>query len=349
MPRLRLVLMAALSCCVAAGFMQCASQKSKLEKAPATALKPQDDFKATMDAYNNADSIETKVRLWIDFLKRNPNNEYTLGTINHIVQNYYLKQKNDPDGAVKFALENLANLKDEKLKRRGDSTLIRLYGKVGNKDHLRELASQIEARRKLTLDDTIELGDAAVQAKDWDFAKKQGELLLARSTSETIRAEAGEKLSDEQAAKSADRRRGQAFMLMGRAALELNDAQTALAHFGSAAKTADHQYAGLLSWPYEELNLYWAKALLKSGDARAAMDKIAAEAVIQGDKPALEVLQESLKTAGIKETPQQYSDRARPRIAKTMPAFSAVDYDKKKLSWGELKGQVTLLAFWAPT
>jgi len=122
MPKLRLFLLAALSCWVAICFVQC------------SARKPQDDFKATIDAYKKADNPAAKIRLWRDFLKRNPANIYTVFGVDYATQNYFLEQQKDPDGAVKFALEYLGNLKEEKLKRRADSTLILLYGKAGNKD-----------------------------------------------------------------------------------------------------------------------------------------------------------------------------------------------------------------------
>lgn len=182
----------------------------------------------------------------------------------------------------------------------------------------------------MTLDNCTALGEAALKAKDGEFATKQGKLLLAKNTPQAVRAEAGqEKLSDEDVAKSVARNRGRALMIMGQGALELNDAKTALGYFGDAAKIAPRQYAGPLLWPFRDLNLYWAKALLKTGDAQGTMDKIAVESAILGDKAALEVLQEALRAAGSKENQLQYVDRMRPKIAKTMPAFFAYDYDKK--------------------
>jgi len=43
------------------------------------------------------------------------------------------------------------------------------------------------------------------------------------------------------------------------------------------------------------------------------------------------------------------AQRVEPTIAKGMPAFSVYDYRKNRFSWDDLKGSVTLLAFWFPT
>jgi hypothetical protein len=352
MLRVRLFLLTALSCWIAICFAQCSTDRRKPGETQATsaALNAEDDSKTTFDAYKKPGSPESKIRLAHDFLKRNPNNRFTIEAVEYVAQDYFLEQKKDPDGAVKFALQYLANLNDENLKRRADLTLIALYGKTGDKTRLHELAGQVDARRGLTLDDCAALAEAALKAKDGEFAVKLGELLMAKNTPHAVRAKAGqEMLSDEKVAQSIARNRARALILMGRGALEMNDAKTALDYFGEAAKTAQRQYAGPLLWPYRDLNLYWAKALLKTGNAQGAMGKIGVETAILSDKTALEVLQEALSATGSKENPRQYVDRTRPGIAKTMPAFSAYNYDQKKVNWNELKGQVSLLTFWSPT
>jgi len=352
MSKFRILALAGASCLVALSSIQCG--RPGTEKgggtAPAAAVKPGDDFKATMDAYNKTNDAGTKIRLWRDFLSRNPNNSYTLGTIDYVVSSYYLKEKNDPEGAVKFALENMAKIMDEKLKRRADSGLLRLYGKVGRKEQLRELAAHIQTTRELSLTERLEVADAAAEAKDWDLARNQCDALLTENTPEKIRADAGaEKRTDEQVKNSLERYRGQALTLLGRASLELKDTKAALAHFAEAGKLAKYDYAGLPVWPFEDLNLHWAKALLESGDARGAMAQVSRDAIIQEKKDAIDLLGEAHRGAGIKETLQRYIERRRPAITKPMPQFAAYDYDKKKVRYDQMKGTVTLLAFWSPT
>ena len=95
------LLLAAVSLAFASASVQCSGNmlvKNEGSAAPAASLEPKDDFKATMDAFTAAKDPETKSRLWFDFLKRNPNNDYTLGTIDYLVSQYYLKEKKDPEG-----------------------------------------------------------------------------------------------------------------------------------------------------------------------------------------------------------------------------------------------------------
>jgi hypothetical protein len=349
MSRIRFFALAGLSCLIAALSVQCSRPKS--EKAPtAAALKPADDFKATMDAYGKAKDPEAKIRLWLDFLSRNPNSSYTLGAINYVVTNHYLEQKKDPEGAVDFAIEHMAKITDAKLKRRADSALVRLYGRVGKKDQLRQFAGQIQARRGLDLGEHLAVADAAVEAKDWDLARTHCEALLKENTPDKIRSDpAFEKSTDEELRKRVEQNRGQALVILGRAALESNDTKAALAHFAEAGKLARYDYAGLPCWPFEDLNLHWARALLKDGDPRAALGKISRDAIIQEKKEALAVLADAHRAAGIEGDLQRYIERVKPTIVRKMPVFSAYDYDKKKVSYDQLKGTITLLTFWFPT
>jgi hypothetical protein len=353
MSLLRIFALGGLACLFGAFAVQCSkptSEKPATATAPAGSLKPEDDYKATMDAYNKVKDPDDRLRLWLDFLGRNPNNRYTLGTINYVVRNHYLDQKKDLEGAVKFTVEHMSKITDEKLKRRADMQLIRLYGKVGRKDQLRELAGRTGTRRELTADEHLEVADAAIEAKDWDFARQYCEALLKKNTVEKIRSKVGsEKRTDQELQKEVDQNRGRATFILGRAALESNDTESALVHFTEAGKLARHDYAGLTCWPLGDLNVHWAKALLKSGNARSALQKISKDAIIQEKKEALELLADAHKSAGIKGDLQGYIERTRPAIARSMPSFYAYDYDKRKVSYDQLKGRVTMLAFWFPT
>lgn len=353
MGRIRIPTMACLCCLVALPFPHCSRNRAENSAgvpAPTGTLKPADDFKATLDAYGKATDAEVKARLWFDFLARNPNNNYTPGTIFGLVNRYFLDLKKDPEGAVRFAVKNVAQITDEKLKRRADSGLMRLYGRLGKKDEMRQLVGRMQTRGPLDLVERITAAEASLEARDWDFARNHCEALLEENTPERVRSEPGqEKSSGEQLQRSLDRNRGRALFMLGRAALELNDCKTSLGHFGEAGKLATYDYVGLPSWPFSDLNLHWAKALLRSGNPEAALDRISRDAMILERKSALEVLADAHRAAGLKGSLREYIDHTKPSITRDMAPFSAYDYDRKKVSYDSLKGKVTLLAFWFPT
>jgi tetratricopeptide (TPR) repeat protein len=347
----RTLLLAAVPLCLALGGVRCskhAAEKTGGSAAPAS-TKPSDDFKATVDAFNASKDTEAKNRLWFDFLKRNPNNDYTLDTIDYLVSQYFLKERKDPEGAVRFAVEQMKEIRDAKLKQRAETAMISLYGEVGKKKELRELAEEIKARRGLTLSESILVAEAALDAGDWQFARAESETLLRRNTPENIRAEAGaQKLTDEQVRQSVARNRGQALLARGRAALELKESRAALADFAEAGKLASYDFVGLPAWPFRDLDLYWAKALLQNGDPQGALKKISVDAMIRGGAEAMQVLSEAYRAQGGNGSLEEYIARTRPSIARTIPEFSAYDYNKKKVRYADLKGEVTLIAFWNP-
>ena len=346
------LLRAALPLALALGGVQCSNYRPEEtggSTAPPASVKPADDFKATMDAFTASKDPEARSRLWFDFLKRNPDNDYTLGTIDYLVSQYYLKEKKDPDGAVRFALDHMKNIRDPKLRRSAETAMIVLYAKVGNKKELRQLAGQVESQRGLTLSERILVVEAAQEAKDWEFARAQSEVLLRQNTPENIRAEAGEgKLTDEQVGQSVARNRGQGLIVRGHAALELKNTRSALADLTEAGKLATYDYAGLPAWPFEDLDIYWAKALLQNGDPHAALEKVSIDSMIRGNKEAMEVFSEAYRALGDNGSLDEYIARTRPTIARTMPEFSVYNYDKKKVRYSDIKGRVTLLAFWNP-
>jgi len=178
----------------------------------------------------------------------------------------------------------------------------------------------------------------------------QSETLMKKNTAAAIRAEAGDReLSDAQVQSTIGRNRSQALQSLGRAHLHMGDPKAAIASFEEAGQFATYNHAGFPAWPLDDLNLFWARALLQAGDHVAALEKVSVEAVIQERKDALEILEEAAVAAGDGDDLAAYIGRTRPEIARTMPEFSAYDYDGNQVHYRDLKGKVTLLSFWFPT
>ena len=55
------------------------------------------DFTETMNAHNTLTSDEEQFELWKEFLARNPNGSYTVGTIEYLAMQHYIRRLEDPD------------------------------------------------------------------------------------------------------------------------------------------------------------------------------------------------------------------------------------------------------------
>jgi len=237
------------------------------------------------------------------------------------------------------------------LKSQGDLLLVRLYGKAGDKDALGQMAHKMQLRRTLELGEQEAILDAAVACGDWDLAQEHSDLLLRRGTREVIRAEAGEKeLSDGQVESAVKRYRGKALFTQGRAALELGYPDTALERFTEVDQLAERSYVEYPVWPFESLDVHWGKALLRAGRHADAAGRVAVEAAILGNSNAEEVFREAYLAMGDDgDGYDRYLEHTREKAAKKVPEFTAYDYEGKEISYTNLKGRVTLLAFWFPT
>lgn len=307
------------------------------------------DFNETMDAWLHAEG-EAKAQLAFDFLERNPNSNHSLGFVEYLAKNYYLDQKKDPEKAIAFALAQVEKIQNPHVERSVDLFLLQLYGDAGDSRGLRKLVNKIEFERELSLEEHQTIADSAIAAEDWEMVLRQSETLLKKNTAGTIRAEAGSRrLSDAQVLATIEANSRKALQSLGRAHLHMGDAKAAIASFERAGETATYNYAGFPAWPLNDLNLFWARALLEKGDHQAAMEKISFEAVIQERKDALEILEEAMAAAGNEGGLHEFISQTKPEIARIMPEFSAYDYEGNKVYYGDLKGRVTLLAFWFPT
>lgn len=306
------------------------------------------DFEETMDLYNKATSDEEKHQLWFDFLERNPGGNYTEGTIAYLVDSYYMDKNDDPEGALDFIRASLTDIDDEALRAECKLLMFGVYGQSKDAEGLQELAAEYEAAGDLSLDTHKAIINAASSAGAWQVVRDHGTMMMEKSTLERIKAEyADNNYSDEEAGKRVRAIKMTALENVGRSSTELGELDHALATFTQGEEYASYSYSGV---QYHSLNLYWAEALLQAEDYKACMEKIAADAIIGGDDDAFEIFKQAyLADGGQQSALDDYVESVRHDIARTMPQFSAYDYDGNKVDYDSLKGKVTLLAFWFPT
>jgi tetratricopeptide (TPR) repeat protein len=302
---------------VSFSLIQCGGHKTEV-----AGLDVKEDFDKTLEIYRGMETDEEKIQLWLEFLDRHPGEEGTAGVVEYLTHMQYLSDEKDPAAAIAFVKEHMAMAKDEKAKADFDDVFFELMGEIGIED--------------------------GAKADDWTMVLAFGEERLNALTPEKVRAEAeDEELTDEQVAERIRDRKGEALYRIGKANVQLGEVEKGLAAYKDASAFVPLSAAG---FSYSDFYKAWARTLLDTGDHKAAMNTIAADAVTAGDEDALAIFKEAyLADGGSESRFDGYVEKLRLEVAKPVPSFAAYDYDGKKLEYGNLKGKVTLLAFWFPT
>lgn len=327
---------------MSAPLFQCSGEHTERAAIPGN---PDEDFQMTMDAFDSTEDPEEKAALWLAFLERNPSNGYTVGTLQYLATQYYLGLKNDPDSAIAFLKIKLAHLQDPELAAEGQRLLIELMGEAGRSEELTELVRKLEGETDFTVEDDEAVYRASIAAGNWELVTEFSEAALGKLATMLEDSEL-----DEDTIESIGHRRSSALMSLAWAKSNLGDDDEALALFEEAGKTAQFDYTGFSTWPTQEFDLYYGKALLKSGKAEEAIARLGPQGVILGDLGALDVLAEAYRAeTGSSEGFTDFVEETRHRIARELPDFKMFDYDGKEVLSSDITGKATLLVFWFPT
>lgn len=333
------VLVLVLAC---AGLTQCGGED---QKAVAIPENPDEDFQMTMDAFDGTENPEEKAGLWFAFVERNPSTGYTVGTLQYLATEYYMGLKNDPDAAIAFVKIKLSHLQDPELIAEGQRLLIEILGEAGRGDELSELVRKLEREAEFVVDDDEAVYTAAVSAENWELAREFSEAAAGKLAEELKDSE-----FDESEVASVEMQRSAALLSLAWATSNLGEDDEALDLFEQAGKSAQFDYTGFSSWPTQEFDLYYGKALLKSGKVQEAISTVGPKAVILGDLAAMDVLAAAYQAdTGSADGFTDFVEKTRHQIARELPGFKVFDYDGKEVDSADLKGKATLLAFWFPT
>lgn len=312
------------------------------------ALKPEDDFRRTMDAYNAEKDPEAQFKLWFAFLERNPDNNYTVGTINYLVGAYYIEHVKDPDAGIRFLDAALARIADDGKKSQAKRNYIGLHAARKDAAALRALRAEMEAAGGLNLQDYGVFADGFATAGEWAAVRDLCAEAEGKLTAEFVRAQnPNRKMTDEQVQRTLTNARAELNRQYGRAFVGLGDLPAAVGKFAEASKYSTYNYAGVA---YGGVTQDWAKALIATGDHAGALKLLAPEALIYGDADALKLYEQAWTAAGNDIAGfAAHLGKARAEAARPAPDFTAFGYDGKPVTFADVKGEVTFLGFWFPT
>ena len=305
-------------------------------------------YRTFRGAYIDAASRAEQVALVEAFVAEHPDHRaagyYATDLITH-----YAHDLGQPAQACAAVEPLLARITDPEGRLELAAQLAPVAAEAGRPLDLAPYIAAVEAQGPLGFDARETVMAAACKVGDWPLAASHAEAALARSTPEAWREDnPNRELSDDEVATRAQRRRVTA--LTYRAWALYNQGQTADAFtlFEQADRDRVNDYLGLVSAP---LDRFWASALLREGNAAAALERISRDAAFGDREQAGPVFRQAWAAVnGSEEGVDEQLWQARQRLARSIDDFTLADYDGRQQSLGDLRrGKVLMLAFWFPT
>ncbi len=303
------------------------------------------DFRVS---YNEAETTEEKVPIIQAFLQEYPDTEYA-GRLASALAYYQGEEMNDPAGAYGLLADTLAKNTDPEARYQIGTAMFPLAMELGEPMDLGSVAEELAATRSLDFSEMIDIADLALEHEQWELAAAYAEAALDKATPEAFLADYpdDEYTADEAAAK-AERRQVMSLANLGWALWNLEQPDEAMAAFERAAPMKSVSYVGAADTP---IDYYHGKAKLAAGDSAAAMELLAASAIMGSDEDAMAALSEAY--AAVKGSDEGFDEwiwSQRESLAKTVDTFTLADYEGNIHEFQDLAdGNVTLLAFWFPT
>lgn len=295
----------------------------------------------------NIDPDTERLEVYKTFLENYPESKRTAGVMGAVV--YYQGEKlGDMQGAIAFVEDVRSRITDPEIARAADKALMEIYGEADQKDKMLALADRFEAEGEMQFGDYWKLIGFGVEDKDWSMVHNYCEKARPLATPEAYRKEWPKyEFTDEEAAQAAKNREAMLATKDGWAKANTGRLDEALADFALADGFIQRNYLGI---PDDELNIHWANTLLMSGNYQAAIDKFAPEALLMNNEDALAGLKKAYQEMnGSAEGYEAYARKLHDSITKPVDDFELPDYDGNRKKLSELRGEVTLLAFWFPT
>ncbi|UCH83238.1 MAG: hypothetical protein JSW50_12345 [Candidatus Latescibacterota bacterium] len=305
-----------------------------------------DAYKQAMEKRRAAEPIEDRLAITKAFLDQYPESKYTARSIGAVV--YYYGRLDDMPGAVAYTEALRAKISDATIARDVDKEMIVMYGEAGMTDKMIALADGLAAEDALDFGDYWSIIEIGIDSENWKLARDYCGRAEPLANAEAFRANyPDEDFTDEEIEKAGDNRKGMLLVKGGWARANQGEIDEALADFAQADGLVRRSY---LDVPEYNLNLYWGKTLMMKGDFRNAGKRFAADALVMGNDDAHDGLRKAyIEVNGGEDGFKAYAVNLHKSIAKPMQSFELPDYNGKRHRYDNLKGNVTLVAFWFPT
>jgi tetratricopeptide (TPR) repeat protein len=304
-------------------------------------------YKEMIDQRREHDEMSERLALTKEFLQQYPESKYTARLIGHVYY-YQAEQLGDVPGAIEYAEDLRAKLTDPDIISDFDRRMVELYGEAGMLDRMSTLAGRLEEEGEMKFGDYWNVIEIATNNEKWKMVREYCGKAKPLTTADAYRSDYPQyDFTDEEVRKAADNRSGMVAGKDAWALANLGRADEAMAGFETAGKTLNRSYIGVLDY---DIGLYWAKTLLMEGDYDGAIDRFAPEALIMGDEDALAGLKKAyVGKNGGEDGFAAFAGKLHAAVAPRVKEFELPDYQGERNEYGDIKGEVTLLAFWFPT
>lgn len=298
-------------------------------------------------AYDAAATPAEKVAISKDYLAKYPDSAHTMDVAWALADDLGAQLGRHDEAAQ---LIDSAAKKAQDPERRFDLGVLAAQEAVaaGQTPDVASLAAGLAAERPLRYSEHADIVGLAVDTGQWQLALDHGGAALALATPAAFRADyPDQEFDDDYADRAAKRRRTEILPAIAWAQFKTGDPDAAEATFERADAETGRGFVGT---PPNDLDLYWGRMELERGNPQAALDRLAAEAVMGGNREAMEPFKAAYLALGRDQADfdgflwQERRELARPAVDFTLPG-----YDGQSHSLSDFNGQVVMLAFWFPT
>jgi hypothetical protein len=299
-------------------------------------------------AYEAAETPAEQVAIGQGFLADHPESRHTVRVLREITR-LMADELDDHAGATAYAREFAEGLSDEELAFEAWNVLAGLYARPGFAAELEATLDRAYAGREPTYVECLGMMEAAAGAEAWDLILAKYEAAAPQATAEAFAAAYPDRgFSEEYIAEAGRNRTGLIDTFRGWALANLGRTADARAAFTAAEAAVRKNYLGR---PGNDLDYYRGRALLMDDQPAEAFPMLALAAMFGGNDEAWEPAREAYDRthhggdAGFEKALWDL----RLQHARTVDGFTLADYEGRARSFDDLKGEVTLLAFWFPT
>ena len=315
---------------------------------------PQDEAVSVDDAYKQLvekrreyDDMAKRLELTKAFLAKYPDSKYTARLAQHAY--YYQGDRlDDVPGAIAYAEGLRAGLTNPEFIVDYDKKMVELYGEAGMLDRMTRLAGQLEEAGEMEFNDYWNIMLVATDHQNWSMVRTYAKKAWPTADAAGYRADhPGYDLTDEELQKAGDNRTGMVAGTEAWALANMGMIDEALSHFEMTSMKLNRSFVGV---PDYDIGLYYANTLLMKGDYEAAINMFAPEALIMQNEKAIAGLKDAYtKWNGSNAGYDEYAAKLHVRIAPKIADFELPGYDGKRFKYADIRGDVTMLAFWFPT
>lgn len=304
-------------------------------------------YQATVEKRRETESMDEKLAFTKKFLDEFPESDRTASAVDAVYY-YQAEELGDMAGAVAYAERVRGGVDDPEIAKAVDKVLIYVYGKSRMLPKMIDVADRLSAEGSLDFSDHSTVVESATEAEDWGLVRQYCEKARAFATEEAYRKErAGAELTGDEVARGVNRRVGMILVNEGWARAHQGEIEEALADFSRADSLVERSYVGVSD---HDLDYYWGVVLQMVEKHRAAAEKLAVGALVMRDGRALAALKDAyVGLYGTNQGFDSYAARLHRSVRKPIGDFELADYRGDQHGLRDLRGEVTLLAFWFPT